>query len=292
MKDYTASYHEMITVLEIPHCEFPISKPLLCQMLKVFPQTSSQAYTLSMTSPQLTSHDSSATGSNTSEEHQGRRANDDSGGHPSYVLSSAVAVFILVLIRTSDIRHSQVKFRREQKRKGNCPDGKEAAHTLSLEVAVEVVNLATYRGLIKVSELPEVCDTLKKALNVSENYELVTLEENRSTHRKIDRKLRDHAAGRESRGSVSTEEREEREKKIVTFFENHLVRLIPLQLVKVFLDLFFCPLNLISQERADEIMKQKENETSSSGSHQASWPEASAVKQVPSSKLARNKCPT
>ena len=275
MKDYTASYHEMIAVLEIPHREFPISKPLLCQMLKVFPQTSSQAYTLSMTSPQLTSH-------------------DGSGDHPSYVLSSTVAVFILVLIRTSDIRHlpSQGKFREEQEGKGNCPDGKEAAHILSLEVAAEVVRLATYHGLIKVSELPEVCDTLKKALNVSENYELATLEENRSTHRKIDRKLRDHAAGRESRGSVSTEEREEREKKIVTFFENHLVRLIPLQLVKVFLDLFFCPLNLISQERADEIMKQKENETSSSGSHQASWPEASAVKQVPSSKLARNKCPT
>ena len=92
----------------------------------------------------------------------------------------------------------------------------------------------------------------------------------------IDKALLDHAAGHETGSSASVEEREEREKrekKIVNFFENHLVRLIPLQLVKIFLDLFFRPLNLISQERADEILKQKENETPCLGSCQASWQE-------------------
>ena len=276
-EDHTTAQHEVIAqVLEIPHRELPIAKTLLSQMLKVFPLPSTQSHTLWGLPLQLTSHDSSETGSNTSEKHQGGNGNDGSGGPPSYILSDVVALVIAMLPKTSDIRHrySQRKFRKQQKQKGQCLDGMEAAHILSLEVAIGVVRRAINEGLIERTNSPDVSHILKEALNVLDNYELASPKENRCVHRWIDKALLDHAAGHETGSSASVEEKEEREKrekKIVNFFENHLVRLIPLQLVTIFLDLFFRPLNLISQERADEIIKQKENETSCSGSCQASW---------------------
>ena len=271
-EDHTTAQHEVIAqVLEIPHRELPIAKAFLSQMLKVFPLPSTQSHTLWGLPLQVTFHDSSETGSNTSEKHQGGNGNDGSGGPPSDVVAG-----VILKLKTSYIRDrsSQKKFSDQQKLKGKCTEGMEAAHILSLEVAIDVVRRATYEGLIKCTNISEVYHILKKALNVFDNYELASCHENRIVHRRIDKALKHHAAGCKTYSSASAEEREEREereKKIVTFFENHLLRLIPLQLVKIFLDLFFRPLNLISQERADEIIKQKENETSCSGSCQASW---------------------
>ena len=102
---------------------------------------------------------------------------------------------------------------------GPRPDrNMHAAHTLSLNVALDILHKGWLEGYI-VDPPFKFRDMLRKVLNISPNYELVPSQVNLVDHNRIDKAL--------LRGAKEEKGAEERGKKIAEFFKNHLVELLP-----------------------------------------------------------------
>ena len=260
---------EMATqVLAISHLNLPIAKCFLVKML--FPQPRSQPHILEKLclAGQQLSQVSVAHGSSRDTGNNGESGGDGDGnggswhgggnggsGHgPPTVLTAVTAAIAVVigLLKTSDIRdtNSQRAFRKMHQ----CTDrNMHAAHTLSLNVALDILHKGWFEGYI-VDPPFKFRDMLRKVLNISPNYELVPSQVNLVDHNRIDKAL--------LRGAKEEKGAEERGKKIAEFFKNYLVEHLPLGLVKAFLELFFYPLGVFTAEEGVLIIKEKEMQSS------------------------------
>ena len=156
----------------------------------------------------------------------------------------ACALWLSALqLRTSDIRSSSAQW--QYRRENNIRDRNlHAAHILSLEVLVFAVHEGILRGIITMAR-EKICKYLKEALNVQENFQTVTREENLGYHRKFD--------GAIINGDLSDEQKSStRGKDIIAFVKEHFIRMVPLELTISVLRVFKTR-GMITEATADHI---------------------------------------